>query len=58
MDILSNSHFGKNQLKAILRYHSKLEKASKRTIPLAEAIICWIALGYAEEYRNLYYIHE
>ncbi len=58
MDILASTHFGKNQIKAILKYRSKLEKASKRTIPLAEAIICWIALGYAEEYRNMYFIHD
>ncbi|MFC1565245.1 hypothetical protein ACFL6G_09935 [candidate division KSB1 bacterium] len=58
MDILTSTHFGKNQISAIMKYKTKLEKSTNRNIPLAEAIICWIALGYAEEYRSLYFVHD
>ena len=50
--------FKKNQLKAILRYRSNLQKIVKRDVSLSEAIINWIALGYAEEYRDLFYVQE
>jgi len=50
----NNGFFRDSQRAAILKYKIYLEKITKRDMPLAEVIINWIALGYAEEYRALY----
>ena len=54
-----NSHsFSDSQLKAIISFQSKLKKTTSRNVTLAEAIVNWIALGYAEEYRSGYLVQE
>jgi hypothetical protein len=50
--------FSEFQLRAIIAFQEKLAKTTKRNISLAEAIINWIALGYAEEYRSGYLAHD
>ena len=44
--------FSDNQIQAIVSFQGKLIKLLDRNISLAEAIINWIALGYAEDYRS------
>jgi len=50
--------FSDYQLQAIIAFQKRLAKTTKRNISLAEAIINWIALGYAEDYRSNYQATE
>ncbi len=47
--------FKEEQMQAILKYQAWLRDTTKREISLAEALVNWIALGYADEYRKIYY---
>ncbi|MCH7782334.1 hypothetical protein IID62_04645 [candidate division KSB1 bacterium] len=58
MAIHTQSSFSDNQIEAIFSFQSKLKNSRKRSITLSEAIINWIALGYAEEYRNGFFYQE
>ncbi|RKY83621.1 hypothetical protein DRQ09_09785 [candidate division KSB1 bacterium] len=40
------------QVKAILEFQHQLSREEGRKIPLYEAIANWIALGYAEQFRQ------
>ncbi|MCH8286712.1 hypothetical protein IIB79_09335 [candidate division KSB1 bacterium] len=54
----SQSSFSDKQLQAIVAYQDRLRNSMKRSVTLSEAIINWIALGYAEEYRNGFFYQE
>ena len=58
MAIQVHQTFSESQIKAIITFQNKLKKMTKRNISLAEAITNWIALGYAEEYRNGYFFQD
>lgn len=58
MAIHTQSSFSENQIEAIFSFQSKLKNTNKRSITLSDAIINWIALGYAEEYRNGFFYQE
>ena len=44
--------FSDSQIQEIITFQNKLSTSSDRNISLSEAIINWISLGYAEDYRN------
>ena len=44
--------FSDSKIQEIITFQNKLSTSSDRNISLSEAIINWIALGYAEDYRN------
>ncbi len=52
MALFIDESFSDSQLQAIISFQGKLTKLLDRNITLAEAIINWIALGHAEDYRN------
>lgn len=58
MAINRQQPFSENQIQAIISFQSKLTRINSRTITLSEAIVNWIALGYAEEYRNGYFYQD
>jgi len=51
----NNQSFSNKQIRAIIDFQNKLSKEEGRVIPLYEAIADWIALGYAEQFRQQVY---
>ena len=55
---ITQNSFSDSQIQAIITFQNKLSTVSDRNISLAEAIINWIALGYAEDYRQGFFPQE
>ena len=51
-------HFRTIRFRQSYSFQGKLTKLLDRNISLAEAIINWIALGYAEDYRSGFIIEH
>jgi len=50
--------FREIQLKEIVKFRAKLQEKTKRETTLSEALMSWIALGYADDHRNNFFIQE